>query len=753
MATRRQWVAAAGAAVIGVGVLAPWSQAADIPTFGVDPLRDRTVNSTALVSRYIYPTPFYVPVAGQESFSTPVVVGTNLYQYTFTAAGQGTLWVFPMSSPPTACFATGQTCETSWAPSQVYTWTPGVVNGINEAGGVSSPTIAHGYTAIAVGPAAYSWPTGAAQSAEQQIRISGNPGQQINQIDMAPLITPPLQAQGINESTGALATWQSPYAVVGSWNGGLVAYPTDVPPGVQEFWHSYQTYDDFHQTGAFLTSSPTWDAALNRVVFGVAVPSSSGHHPRVVVFDPTTGNHTYFGVGTIRASVDSSVVIGPNGNFYVPDQAGGVYEFTPSGQLVAQNQQFAEVNALNISDLAVSPHAVYAVGRDLSVLAALNPTTLATQWVNSQLGTGLFSPSVVNNGTTDAIFLAGPNKVYELNQNGTPYQAAGSPTPAWVSVVADAGPNHWLATWTNSDPLHHSALEIWEPMAYSVTGWTSAQSVLPGQALTLYAVPSPPGVTQRVDAAIPNASGTSTQSITLQANQTNWTATFTAPTTPGTYTIPITATSVPDAGLTQTQAVQATTTVTITVLPGVQGPTAANGDLTLQSYGLANLTHQHPAGTSQLGDTVVATLTIPLSQFTVTGGTVTDATLTQATLTQPLGVEAFTATSNSSVTTRQDPMTTQGLTATTKFVENWSGYPPPVPPATSTWAGTLTAHWTVSGHFTTAVPEQICTGPNACTTTTVSTTEPFTVHGTSSAPLTVTGTDWFVIPQATVENP
>ncbi len=735
-----------GAVAVGL-MVAGVTFAANIPTFDVGVSRTRTVDSTALANSYIRSTPFYVPITGQQSYSTPVVVGSDLYQYTFTSAGQGTLWEFAMTAPSNACFSGGNTCSVSWSPVQKYTWDPGWSNGINQAGGASSPTIAQGYTAIAVGTNTYSWPTGASQSTEQSWNITGNPGQKIYQIDEAPLITPSLPASGLNTTTLQTERWNSPYAVVGSWDGGVVAYPVDAPSGVVPNITKYYTYQDFHHTGSYITSSPTWDSANNTVLFGIAVPSTTGHHPRVVDFNPVTGAHSYFGSGTIKASVDSSVAIGPNGNIYVPDQSGGVYEFSPSGSLIAQNQQFAE-GGLNISDLAVSSHAVYAVGNKLSVLASMQLGNLSTNWEDSNLGTGLFSPSVVDNGNADLIFITGASKMYAITQNGKVFQGAGSPTPSWVSTIADAGPDHWLITWTNSDPAHQSALEVWEPMNYQITAWTNPQQAVPGQSITLYVVPSPQGVTQQVSAVVPGYSG-GTETLQLQhQSPSGWEITFPAPQNPGTYTIPVSASTRPALGLLQnaTATAKVDVTITVTANPGNSGTPTASGNLTLQSYGLSNLTHLHPAGTTKLGDTIVATLTIPRSQLSIPSGTtLVNAAITQATLTQPYGETDFTATSNSIIVSRQDSMTPNGLTATTKFLENWSGFPPPIPPQTQTWSGNITVDWTVQGRYSYHVSVQSCSAPNQCTTTVETRYRTFTISGTASAPLVVTGTDWYII--------
>ncbi len=744
------WRRVAGAMSAGaVVLLVPCvALAANIPTFDVGVTRTRTVDSTALSNTYIRSTPFYVPIAGQQSYSTPVVVGSDLYQYTFTSAGQGTLWEFAMSAPPSSCFANGQSCAVPWSQVNKYTWNPGWANGINQAGGASSPTIAQGYTSIAVGKDAYSWTTGSPQSAEQKLQIGGNPGQNINQIDEAPLITPPLTASGISLTTGATTKWTSPYVVVGSWNGGFVSYPLYVPSGIEyTSERSYTTYEDFHHTGSYITSSPTWDSANKTVLFGIAVPSTSGHHPRVVDFNPVTGAHHYFGVGTIKASVDSSVAIGPNGNVYVPDQSGGVYEFTPGGSLVAQNQQFAE-GGLNISDLAVSSHAVYAVGDKLSVLASMQLGNLSTNWVDRNLGTGLFSPSVVDNGNTDLIFISGASKMYAITQNGHVFQAAGSPTPSWVSAIADAGPDHWVITWTDSNPAHQSALEVWEPMNYQITAWTNPATAVPGQSITLYTLPAPQGVTQQVSAAVPAYAG-GTQTLQLQhQSPTGWDITFPAPKKPGTYTIPVAAATKADLGLLQNGTATAKVSVTITVQPnpGTQTASAGSGNLTLQSYGLANLTHLHPEGTTKLGDTIVATLTVPRSDITVpSGATLVSAHITKATLTQPYGETNFTSTTNDIIVSKQDEMTPNGLTATTKFLENWSGFPPPIPPQTQTWSGHITVDWIVHGRYSYQVQVQACSAPNKCQTTTQTRYKAFTVSGTANAPLTVTGTDWYII--------
>lgn len=763
---RGRWTWGGAGLLAVLAACAVWGgpvHAQNIPTFDANSARSRTVTSSVYTSTYLNKAPFYATLPKNpdgeawQSYSTPVVVGGNAYQYAFDSSGHAVLWTFPMTQPSAACWSGGGTCSIAWTPSQTFTWDPGWLDGpygwYNLAAEPTGPTLAQGYTAIGIGKFLYSWPTGASSTGTSHF-IVGNPGQDIYQVAMSPLITPPVTVYGRNSSFVA-TNWISPVAVVGSWDGGVLAYPTYVPSGDYAVPVSYRTSMDYGHNGAFVTSSPTWIPALGEVAFGISTPGyPPTFHPRVILMNPATGAHSIIGSGIIRASVDSSIALGPNGNLYVPDQQGGLYEFTTSGHLVAEQQALSS-SSFDISNLAVSPHAVYAVGKGLSELASLNPSTLAVNWINNKLGTGLYSPSVVNNGTSDQIFVQSSQHgtLWALKQNGTVTQGLGSPTPAYVSAIADAGPNHWVMTWTNFDPAGQPALEAWPTAAYNVTANLSQTTVSPGQSVTLsaYATPTdgsdPSDITKSVTAGIPNANGQGSTTFTVPQNTpTTWSGSFNAPTTPGTWTIPITATSFPNMGFSQNTSLTATTSVTLTVVCTTpKPPSNPQGTLTLQAYSLPNHGDPEPPGDAKLGDRIDAQLSVTASQVAPTcvkNPQVTGVYFTQATLNHPNGVDNFTSQSSWNILTAQEPMLIHGATATAHFLENWSGFPPPVPPATTTWQGSVSADWTAHVTFTYQVPS----GQSGGTTTWKTVSGSYNLQGTATAPLSVTGTDWYVIP-------
>lgn len=749
----RRWQALLG---IGVALLVLWGGngfvwAQDIPTFDVNPQRTRTVSSTAYTTTYLNPQPFYATVPADpnggtwQSFSTPVVVGSNLYQYAFDSKGYAVLWQFPMIQPPSSCWAGGIPCIVNWTPTHTWNWDPGFVDGVNTADDIAAPTFSDGYVAMGVGQYLYAWPQSHPAAMAQQY-VQGNRHQNIFQIACSPLITPPVRWTGRVLSTGQPTSWSSSAAVVGSWDGGLVSYPVSVPSGVVYNAVHYQTSEDFHHNGSFTTSSPTWDPAIGEVLFGISTPGTlPTYHPRVVAMNPATGAHQLWGVGQIRDSVDVSAAYdGANGLVYVPDQAGNVYAFNGStGALVAEQNSLSS-NSWDISDLAVSPYAVYAVGNGLTDLASLNLHSLSVNWVDHNLGVGMYSPSVVTNGQTDMIFVTSTSGgIHVLTQRGQIIQGIGSPTPEYVSTAADAGPNHWVATWTDADPNGQPAIQVWPTAGFSLSATLSRNAVLPGQQVTLTANPSPPTVVapNGVTATIPTANGASTTTETVpQENATTWSGAFNAPTTPGTYTVTVTAQTNANSGLSQNSAQTLTKTLSLQVVCDTPDPPSnPQSTLTLPSYSKPGYQDPEPAGDTKLGDTVVGTLSINASSLTPTcvqDAVVKSATLIQATLQHPNGVTAFTSLGNSVTVTADEPMVVAGLTASAAFLENYAGFPPP-PTGQVTETDTLTANWTAEVTFTYQIPS----GNSWATAI-----GHYTVPGVASAPLTVIGTDWYVIP-------
>lgn len=726
-----------------------WAQ--DIPTFDVNPQRTRTVSSTAYTLTYLNPQPFYATVPADpnggtwQSFSTPVVVGNDLYQFAFDTKGYAVLWEFAMTQPPSSCWAGGTPCIVNWTPTYTWNWDPGFVDGVNTADDIAAPTFYDGYVAIGVGQYLYSWPQ-SNPSDVTRAQIEGNSGQNIFQVACSPLITPSVTWSGFNESTGQPITWSSPAAVVGSWSGGLISYPVSTPSGVAYSPVRYETSEDFHHTGSFTTSSPTWDPAIGEVLFGISTPGTlPTYHPRVVAMNPATGAHQLWGVGQIRDSVDVSAAYdGANGLVYVPDQAGNVYAFNgSSGALVAEQNNLSS-NNWDISDLAVSPYAVYAVGNGLTDLASLNLSSLGVNWVDHNLGSGMYSPSVVSNGSTDMIFVTSTSGgIHVLTQSGQIIQGIGSPTPEYVSTVADAGPNHWVATWTDADPNGQPAIQVWPTAGFSLSASLSQTAVLPGQQVTLTAHPSPPTVvaSNGVTATIPTANGGSSTTETVpQINATTWSGAFNAPTAPGTYTVTVTAQTDANSGLSQNSAQTLTKTLSLQVVCDTpEPPSNPQSTLTLPSYSKPGQQDPEPTGETKLGDTVVGNLSVNESSLTPTcvqDPVVTGAMLTQAELQHPNGVTAFTSISNSTTVTASETMAISGLMASASFLENYAGFPPP-PPGQVTETDTLTANWTARVTFTYEIPSG---------NSWVRTSGHYTVHGSAAAPLAVIGTDWYVIP-------
>jgi len=496
----------------------PVAQAHQIPTFDFNSARTRLVTSSALSGLYLCPQPLYLQPPGQSSvdqhsFSSPVIAdnasGTpQIYQYTYTAnnAGTANLWVLNFPPGQTSSQA-GYTCPTAANAvvtpvtdpnlvSQDTPFDPGLgkesadtVSGgnLNQAKTVSSPTIHDGYVAIGVGKHLYSWPLGSSKGNGMKEPIDGAPNDTIDQVNDAPLITPPLPATGTytSPSTGAKSprSFTSPYAVVGSWNGGVVAYPIVPPANVSVNPIQWNT----GTPGTAITSSPTWNPSNNRVYFGISTPQedlgpttpglTASNAPRVIAWDLSTNTHfTIGGAGSpfpIKYSVDSSVAVRPSGNIYVPDQQGDVYKYSPSGTLLAFTSAGASAG-YDISNLAVSSTGVYESGKGLTTLYKFNPSNLSTEWHDSALGANMYSPGVVDNAGQDEIFVSAGTHLYGIQgSTGTKYSTTTFSTAPYVAIVPDAGsgsgPRYFLS-WINSDPNKRGAVEVWVAIPYHITG-------------------------------------------------------------------------------------------------------------------------------------------------------------------------------------------------------------------------------------------------------------------------------------------
>ncbi len=255
-----------------VWVTASPVHAAVIPNYDVTLERTREITAASPTAEQFYsPYPVYLQIpGGTSSFSTPTVIGHTAYQYTFNTQGAGFLWAIHIPSLSAhqvlqAAWRQGYWIQPAQAAAPVVTFSSGFApSGQNEAAGQDSlttgpytsqggaGTVAGGtaYQAIAVGEYLYTWPQAQyptdGQPSGQRIVIKGNPHNTDYQVDVNPLITPPVPVTGINLATGQFTRWQSPVAVAASWDGGAVAIPTYVPSNVVFQPMKYTT----SQTGA-----------------------------------------------------------------------------------------------------------------------------------------------------------------------------------------------------------------------------------------------------------------------------------------------------------------------------------------------------------------------------------------------------------------------------------------------------------------------------------------------------------------------
>jgi len=241
---------------------------------------------------------------------------------------------------------------------------------------------------------------------------------------------------------------------------------------------------------------------------------------------------------------------------------------------------------------------------------------------------------------------------------------------------------------------------------------------------------------------------------------------------PGTYYLDLTATANPGSSLSPVSTGTAVTVKNaievVVTAPTNLPPTCSSacnappptgtvqGDLTFQAYGAANHTHPHPYPTAKLGDTVVVTLTVPESQIQLASNeTFQSAYLTQATLTYPHGIVVqgglvADPTYTEQIESLTKPMLISGMSATRQILENWAGFPPPMPPATNDGVYPLTAQWTVAVTYTVTTHSEACNaqGTNCIPTTQTHTaTEP--ISGSAAVNMVITGSDWYIIPTVT----
>ena len=181
-------------ALITLGAAAaPVAHATDIPFYDFNTSRTRFLQPGDVTSQQLFSNvPVYLQVPrGQESNSTPTVVGSTLYQYTYGTDGTGYLYAIPVTDLPVPT----QVKYLS-ANGSVVKFAAGLDGSWNYADGQSILATSGGYQAIAVGKGLYWWPqssfpVGQTLSSSYQWSkiILGNQGNNDDQVFMSTLIT------------------------------------------------------------------------------------------------------------------------------------------------------------------------------------------------------------------------------------------------------------------------------------------------------------------------------------------------------------------------------------------------------------------------------------------------------------------------------------------------------------------------------------------------------------------------------------
>jgi len=777
--------------VLGISFILPQrAWAMDNYTHDADISRDNTVVDPSFLGLEYNNAPYYVEIPkwnGYEQYSntTPVVVGSELYQYTYDGNGKGYLSQIDLQKPQSG-WTQGNAISLNATLIATFDEGSSGANGeVDSAAGISGPTISNGYLTIAVGEYLYWWQVdqnGRRLSTTSFQNIQGNPGNSIQLIAASPLITPSLTATGIDTSTGDTVTWQTPFAIVGSWSGGVISQPLYSPANVSVLPNFYKTTDDAsNATNDIVTSSPAWDSHTTAIgtqgaaVFGVDAAQSGEY--RLILMDPTTGTpKTIYEAGgspIFYGPIDSSPAISYDGTIFVPDQGAAVYQLSANGDYEADDISAMDQSNPCIANIALDGHNVIWVGNGHTTLNAV-PINMFGQGANSISGfNGLDSPAVVQNNSTDTVFLAstgvaGLLVTNPLNIDGLPvsfqqdkftwqntWQTLGSLTPAYTSVSADVGTDstdgtdlHDLATWTNYGFDTQGCVELWAPADYGVTATVNPNILNSGDQGIVNAFPSPEGITAGMIAHITDG-GTNTFDLTLAKNWSapeNWGMTFTAPNNytghPDNYTVTVTATNI--------SGEKATSTTAFTVNPiPLPPPGNLSGTLNIVAYRRNGATQ--PLGTAKYSDDLVATLTVPTPPppSGLLNAEVTGAWLTNAWVHTPQG--SLGKDGNGVIQIVQSAaninMTLNGLTATCKYKENWAGYPPPIPDNTVMETDYIDAPYAVHVEYEYQVPVSTKNGIIY-----VWETGSYDTSGNASTNLDITGTEVYGYDEGVVNH-
>ncbi|WP_088186387.1 PQQ-binding-like beta-propeller repeat protein [Desulfosporosinus sp. FKA] len=764
----------------------------------------RTRATTDEMSQLYNETPIAVSIGDAlgtwlYSYSTPIVYGNTLYQYAWnTDSNTGYLVAVDISkvNPQSA-----SDFPVLWAAKFKA-----------EAGeridGSPGPSISPDGSnmSIAVGKYIYTWPMSVNGSPNvpdsngfmkqyNKYEIQGNAGQTTNLIAMSPAISKQSYSwQGTDMDTLETTNFNAPVTCAGSWNGGFAAAPLYVPPNIDPgsvIPNGYRTTSiNPSWAGEIFTSSPAIQSdGYGDILFGV-----DGGYPELFVFHPSSMTMGYTGGGAIKYGIASAPVIDSDtGNIYVPDKMGNIYCFNNNGNYMAQNNSLYNGNLI-ISNLAVDSNYIFAVKSGYSEIHAIDKYTMTDDGTVFSGATGFIDPSVVINPTTKTSLVAvndanGYVHISAYNSSsggvfmgsgGLSTSAKGYAPPPYVSVLMDAGPNQLIASWTNDAVAggENGALEFWVPQVSQLTATVNPEKNQPNATATLNVDTTIDNTMSDVVARLPDANGDPvpiTQATEMNYSSKSpgpngttiyhWQLPFQVPSNPGTYSVPVEL-RITAPGSTAAP-IDASAPYEVVKPPG--GIVSDNGaTLTLGSYAMPEnrlkqgesfkawprdqLSMQHPNGTTYLGDTILADLTVATPKLPDSSDILVSAYLTSATVTRP---EGYAQGSQWLSHTIQDPMTiTAPLKATLQFEETWGGWQPgkylAEPPSWAYRAPTLqTPDAPVNigvdyvVHVIYQYPVLVCSG-EACGV--VYQTAEMDVPGSTITPIQVYGTDFVVVP-------
>ena len=483
-----------------------------------------------------------------QSISTPTIVGSDIYQYTYSG-GTGTLYDVHMPAlDPTAVLKRYGARLPSYLtvqPTILHTLTFHPTEGAYGADAQDSLTTAEGWQAIAVGHEIYAWPQGEWPTAQSAVprtwSILGTPGNSAYQVDMGVLITSPVRVRVYSVAARHVVSVSAPMAVAASWDGGARAVAL-LPEGDYPLTMAAYAAPKSDAPAAitsdpvFIPSEPLFSGDP-AAAFGVA----SSRRPRVELLDLETGQAKAIGTGEILYPVaDAGMRVSADGHSYLVyhDSHDDVYAWTLRGQLIAMQPSHSATIYMGVDGSQT-----YA-GLRGALAEVLQPTQGGSQVATVPLPTsvdhasgayiglvGASSPSTVlgsasaasapwcqGSGTSTEACRYVTALTYQGNASGGPpgilllSAAAGGPayihdgivadagqliaarTDPYVGALLDAGPQHDIVSWTNDAPGGGGAVELWAPVRYALEA-QAPPTVPSSDQVTVTGTPIPAGVT------------------------------------------------------------------------------------------------------------------------------------------------------------------------------------------------------------------------------------------------------------------